>query len=95
MVARSKIHKLLKELPADELPAVELFIRFLQTRDQMFLTLASAPLEDEVITEEEEAAVQEGLADLAAGRVISDAEVWNQLGHKPRKPAHVKHARAD
>ena len=94
MVKRAQIHKLLKDLPDDELPSVELFIKFLMTRDQMFLTLAAAPWEDEVITEEEEAAVEEAREEVRQGKVVSDEEMWHQLGHKPRKANPSKHARA-
>ena len=79
MVTRTQIHKLLKELPDDELPAVELFIEFLKTRDRMLLTLAAAPWEDEIITEEEEAAVREAKEDVAAGRLTPHEEVRRRL----------------
>lgn len=95
MVTRERLHQLLKELPDDELPAVKLFIQLLTTRDPMFLALASALWDDEPVTEEEEAAVREAKEKIARGEVISDEEVWRQLGHEPRKENPLEHARAD
>ena len=65
--------------------------QFLVTRDPMLLTLAAAPWDNEPVTKEEEAAVREAEEDIAAGRVYSDAEVWQRLGHKPREASPLKH----
>lgn len=83
MATRVKIHKLLKDLPDDELPSVELFIEFLKTRDPMFLTLAAAPWEDEVITDEEEEAVEEAREEFRQGKFVSHEEAKRLLLDTP------------
>lgn len=47
--------------------------------DPLLVTLATAPLEDEEITPEEEAAVAEAREDIAAGRVYSLAVIRREL----------------
>ena len=84
MQTRDRIHRLIDELPEAELPAVE---RFLAERDAgasaFRRALANAPEEDEPVTPEEEAAIEEAYADLAAGGGIPDDELWRRLGHAP------------
>ena len=45
--------------------------------------LAKAPEDDEPLTAEDIAAIEEGLRDVEAGRLIPDDELWRRLGHAP------------
>jgi hypothetical protein len=63
----------LSEAEADET------LRLLSEReDPVVRVLDGAPLEDEEISDEEEAAVAEGRADLAAGRTVSLDEAMRE-----------------
>jgi predicted transcriptional regulator len=63
----------LSESEADET------LRLLAERqDPLVRLLEDAPLEDEEISAEEEAAVAEGRADIAAGRTVSLAEAMRE-----------------
>jgi hypothetical protein len=81
MQTRERIHQLVDELPDRELPAVE---RFLEERragdDPVLRALANAPEDDEELTPEEEAAIQEGLDAIERGEVVSSAELRRSLG---------------
>ncbi len=66
MTTRERAHKLIDELPESELePVVELIVA--RSEDPMIAWLDSRPEEDEEISAEEEAAVQEAREELAAG----------------------------
>ena len=51
-----------------------------QHLDPLASILAAAPLDDEPVTESEAEAIAEGLRDVAAGRVVSAAEVHAWFG---------------
>lgn len=95
MQTRDRLHRLIDELPEAELPAVErlpaergddrLERALGKAPDDPFLrALADAPEDDEPLTPEDEAAIDEAYRDVAAGRVMSDDELWRRLGHAPR-----------
>ncbi len=48
--------------------------------DPVLLALANAPIYDEEETDEERAAVTEGLADMAAGNFVTLEELRRELG---------------
>jgi hypothetical protein len=80
MQTRERIHDLVDELAEETLPAVERFLeRMRDGGDPVLLALATAPEDDEPLTPEDEAAIEEGLADIAAGRVVSHEEVRRRL----------------
>jgi predicted transcriptional regulator len=77
MTTKESLHRLIDHLPERELEAIHRFaghVRFSSEHPAMRAIL-SAPLDDEPETPEEAEAVREGLADLAAGRVIPDADL--------------------
>ena len=77
MQTRDRLHRLIDELPEAELSVVE---RFLAERGAApSLTLAEAPEDDEPLTPEDEAAIEEAYADIAAGRVLSHEEARQRL----------------
>ena len=80
MQTRDRIHRLLDDLPEAELSAVEQFLAQRRAAaDPLLRALADAPTDDEPITPEEETAVAEAYADIAAGRVVSHEEVRQRL----------------
>jgi len=79
MTTREKLHRLVDELADAEL-APTLRLVETQRHDPMLQALADAPEDDEPWTEEDEAAVAEGRADLAAGRTISLDEMLRKDG---------------
>jgi len=81
---RERIHRLVDQLPEAELHAAERFLEFLATAENPVLrALWSAPEEEEPLTPEEAAALEEAYADLNSGQPIPDAELWRRLGHDP------------
>ena len=79
MTNREKLHRLVDELPEAE---VEPTLRLVETQghDPLLQTLANAPEDDEPWTEDDEAAVVESRADLAAGRTLSHEEMLRKHG---------------
>ncbi len=83
---RDRIHQLVDSLSERELAAVERFLAQLQNGDDPVLrALAAAPEDDEPLTSEDQVAIQEAYADLAAGRTIPDDELWRRLGHAKQR----------
>lgn len=79
MTTREKLHHLVDELEEAELaPTLRLFE--LRREDPMLQALANAPEDDEPWTDEDEAAVAEGRADIAAGRTVSLEEMLREHG---------------
>ena len=83
--SRENLHTLLDEIPDEELPAVGRFLLFIRElhSDSLFRTLTEAPYDDEPETEEERKAIAEAIEEAKAGLLISDDEVWRQLGDEP------------
>lgn len=81
MTTRERVKRLIDKLPEDVLGAAQEYLEFLQYRsDPLLRALLSAPEEDEPISPEEEAAVEEGRQALARGEVITDDELRRKLG---------------
>ena len=77
MTTKESLHRLIDQLPERELEAIHRFagcVRF-SSEHPAVRAILSAPLDDEPETPEEAEAVREGLDDLAAGRVIRDADL--------------------
>lgn len=76
MAGRQVLHTLVDKLPDDELVAAQRFLEYLRFRSQDPLRafLDKAPLDDEPVTEEDLAAIREGLAEKARGEVVSQEE---------------------
>ena len=78
---RETLHRIVDELPDTELLAAKRYMEYLRNMsDPLVRKLAEAPYYDEPLTAEDEAALQEGLADFAAGRVYPSEEVKRELG---------------
>lgn len=85
---REVLHQLVDELPDAQLePALRMLekLRPALTDEALDEILANAPMDDEEYTEEELRSIEEGLKDASAGRVISNAELADQLKLRPRR----------
>jgi hypothetical protein len=82
VTTKERLHQLVDELSESEADDA---LRYVASRreDPLIRRLDSAPLEDEEISPEEEAAAAEGRADIAAGRTISHEELLRELEDKP------------
>jgi hypothetical protein len=77
-LTRSDLHRLLDAVPDDTLDQARRALEPLA--DPFLLALASAPIDDEEETAEEQAAVAEARDDIAAGRVREWSDVRRELG---------------
>lgn len=86
-VTREELHRIVDELPEQELSAAGRFLQYLYNlgSDPVLKALLEAPWDDEPETPEEMAAVHEARQQLARGEVLSDEEVWRRLGHEPER----------
>ncbi len=79
--ARDPVHRLIDELDGNDLLVAKPYLQYLHDMaDPVYRRLMEAPYDDEPLTPEDEAAIEEGLADLAAGRVVSHEEVKREFG---------------
>ena len=85
MTDKTTLHQLVEALPESELVAAERFLAYLRDMaDPVRRALLTAPWDDEPETDEERQAVQEAHEELAQGKTIPDAPLWQRLGHEPR-----------
>ncbi|MGH2743890.1 MAG: hypothetical protein ACREX8_00695 [Gammaproteobacteria bacterium] len=79
MTNREKLHRLVDELSEAEVAPT---LRLVETHrhDPVLQALANAPEDDEPWTDDDEAAVVESRADLAAGRTLSHEEMLRKHG---------------
>lgn len=83
MATKERIHRLVDALPEEELKTAERMLEGLAAlalSDPVARALALAPEDDEPVTEEEAAAIEEGERDVAEGRVVTADEVRARLG---------------
>lgn len=78
---RERLHRLVDDMHESELETVEVFVDFVHERgDPVLRALMHAPIDDEPVTDEERAAVQEGLDAIEAGDVYTLEEVEKEFG---------------
>ncbi len=78
---RDEIHELVDQLPDRELNAARRFVAYLRDEsDPVLKKLIEAPIDDEPVTEEEEALVAEAWEAVEKGDVRSLDEVEEELG---------------
>ena len=78
---RLRLKELIDELPEGDLHAVKRYIQFLHYLDDPFaVSMAEAPLDDEPLTDEDIAALEEAEEDIKAGRLIPAEELYRELG---------------
>lgn len=80
MATKEDLHKLIEELPEDEIQAATLYIQHLRHKnDPVLAALLNAPEDDEPETEYERQAVADALEDLKAGRVVTSGDILNDI----------------
>jgi hypothetical protein len=72
---KEALHRLVDELPDEELPEAERMLQALTIADPVERSLALAPIDDEVETEEELEGVREARAQAARGELIPDDQL--------------------
>ena len=77
IASKERIHKLIDELPEEEVPVAEKFLRYLcdTGNDPIKRALMNAPDDDEVITPKEEEMVNEAKAAYKRGEVLTEEEL--------------------
>jgi hypothetical protein len=81
MEDRETLHTLVDELPEPELRPARRFLEYLrlQAADPLRTVLDAAPLDDEPVTDDDLAAIREGLREKVAGEVVPHEEVKRLL----------------
>jgi len=79
LIARDELRALVDAIPDDRLPAARAALAPLA--DPVLLAFLNAPDDDEPLTDEDLAAIEEGRADIAAGRTVP----WE--AYDPDRPA--------
>ena len=80
MATREDLHKLIEDLPEDELQAATRYLQYLRDRyDPVLAALLDAPEDDEPETEYERQAVAEAQEDLAAGRMVTSDQILDDI----------------
>lgn len=77
---RQHVHQLIDQLDTDQLAAVGQLLDVMV--DPLARSLADAPVDDEPVTAEDAAAIEEGCASLARGEGIPHEEILREFGLK-------------
>ena len=78
---RQRLHQLIDKLPDEQILAAERYLDSL-CRDihPVVRAMRSAPIDDEPLTDEDRAAIQEGRREIAAGHGIPNERIRRKLG---------------
>ena len=81
VMLKEELHGLIDELAERDLYTAKHFLAYLRNiRDPMMQKLVETPYDDEPLTEEDIAALDEAYEAIARGEVYTDEEVRRQLG---------------
>ena len=81
LVLKEELHGLIDELAERDLYTAKHFLAYLRNiRDPMMQKLVESAYDDEPLTDEDIAALDEAYEDLKAGRVFTMEEVQRELG---------------
>lgn len=81
MTTKDRLHQLVDRLPETEVGVAERVLEALtKACDPVQWSLEHAPIDDEPLTDEERAAIDEGWAAAARGDVLTDEEMARRLG---------------
>jgi hypothetical protein len=81
VVLREELHSLVDDLSDQDLTTAKRFLAYLRnTRDLRMQKMIEIPYDDEPLTEEDIAALDEAWEDVRAGRVITMEELKRELG---------------
>ncbi|MBM3271295.1 MAG: hypothetical protein FJZ01_26980 [Candidatus Sericytochromatia bacterium] len=80
MSPRDKLHRLVDQVPEADVHAAEVFLEFLRQRqDPVRAAFEAAPEDDEPLSAEDVASLDEAKADIAAGRFITAEDAKRRL----------------
>jgi predicted transcriptional regulator len=84
MTERERLHALVDDLPEEKVHAVLRLVEYLRNpeEDPVLRALRDAPPDDEPITQEDLAAIEEAEEDVRQGRLIPHEEVCRRLGEE-------------
>ncbi len=78
---KERLHRLIDRIPEREVHAAERYLEYLTEHGDPFMrALLNAPESDEPLSEDDQEALEEGRAALAAGDVVTDEELRAELG---------------
>ena len=81
MTTVEDLHRLVGQLSESELDPARRYLEYLRdSTDPLVQKLLTAPLDDEDVTDEGEAAIAESEEDFAAGRTVSHEDLKAELG---------------
>jgi hypothetical protein len=80
VTTKEALHRLIDELPNEELSEAERVLRALSIADPVERSLALAPIDDEPLSDEDVAALEEARAEAARCETISTDELRRELG---------------
>lgn len=80
MGARDTLHRLIDELPEEDLPAAERVLQGLRSTEAPSIPLEAAPLDDEPDNDDFDGGLTAARADAEAGRVVPHEEVKRRWG---------------
>ncbi len=86
MESRDELHRLVDALPERQAllakRLLEVLLEEAKADDPLLRALYTAPVDDEPVTPEEDAFVEEALRAVAGGEVLTDDELWKRLSHE-------------
>ena len=80
MGARDSLHRLVNELPEEDIPTAERVLQALRETGPTRVSLDAAPFDDEPDDDDFDGGLSEARADARAGRVVSHEEVKRRWG---------------
>lgn len=86
VVTKQDLHKLIDEIPEYEHTAVADYLKRLAelAQDPVYQAFMNAPIDDEPVTPEERAAIDEAKAEVARGEVYSLEDICRDLEERRR-----------
>jgi len=82
MGARDSLHRLVNELPEEDIPTAERVLQALRETGPTHVSLDAAPFDDEPDDDDFDGGLSEARADAEAGRVVSHEEVKRRWGFR-------------
>lgn len=81
MTERERLHELIEDLPEGEVHAALRFVEYLRHSDDdpVLRALEEAPPDDEPLSEDDVAALEEAWEDVRQGRLVSHEELRRQV----------------
>ena len=78
-MSRDSLHDLVDRIPEEELPAAKRFLEYLAVSPAYRAALC-APADDELVTDDDAAAIARAQEDVRAGRVVAHDDILREFG---------------